>query len=112
MSAWRSAAASGETLALENPPDGSDLARIARGGAADVDAAAAAARAALDSGQAHAWGRLSALERGRVLLAIGRKVLDNLEMLAHLEVLDVGKPLKQARRCRGPGPLLRVLRRG
>ena len=32
-----------------------------------------------------------------MLLAIGRKVLDNLEMLAHLEVLDVGKPLKQAR---------------
>jgi aldehyde dehydrogenase (NAD+) len=93
---WQ-ASASGETLALENPSDGSDLARIARGGAADVDAAVAAARAALDSGQAHAWGRLSALERGRVLLAIGRKVLDNLEMLAHLEVLDVGKPLKQAR---------------
>ena len=93
---WQ-ASASGETLALENPSDGSDLARIARGGAADVDAAVAAARAALDSGEAHAWGRLSALERGRVLLAIGRKVLDNLELLAQLEVLDVGKPLKQAR---------------
>ena len=35
---WQ-ASASGETLALENPSDGSDLARIARGGAADVDAA-------------------------------------------------------------------------
>jgi hypothetical protein len=40
---------------------------------------------------------MSALERGRVLSAIGRKVLDNVELLAALEVHDVGKPLKQAR---------------
>jgi aldehyde dehydrogenase (NAD+) len=75
------------------PSDGSDLARIARGGAADIDAAVAAARAALEG----AWGRTSALERGRILSAIGRKVLDNVELLAALEVHDVGKPLKQAR---------------
>ena len=56
-----------------------------------------AARASLDSDAAGAWGRLSALERGRILMAIGRKVLDNVEMLARLEVHDVGKPLKQAR---------------
>ncbi len=42
-------------------------------------------------------GRLSAIERGRILQAIGRKVLDNVELLARLEVHDVGKPLKQAR---------------
>jgi aldehyde dehydrogenase (NAD+) len=40
---------------------------------------------------------MSAVERGRVLSAIGRKVLDNVELLAALEVHDVGKPLKQAR---------------
>jgi aldehyde dehydrogenase (NAD+) len=94
--AWR-AAASGETIALENPSDGSELARIARGGGADIDAAVVAARAALDASKADAWGRMSALDRGRVLLAIGRKVLDNVELLARLEVLDVGKPLRQAR---------------
>jgi aldehyde dehydrogenase (NAD+) len=94
--AWR-APTSGETLALENPSDGSELARIARGGAADIDAAVRAARAALDSSDPKSWGRLSALERGRVLLEIGHKVLDNVELLARLEVLDVGKPLKQAR---------------
>src|SRR5450432_1795793 len=82
------------TLGLEDPSDGSEFARIARGGAADVDAAVAAARAALDGG---AWGRMSAVERGRVLSAIGRKVFENVELLARLEVLDVGKPLKQAR---------------
>ena len=89
---WQAAAA-GATVALENPSDGSTLAQIARGGAADVDAAVGAARAALDG----AWGALTAAERGRVLGAIGRKVLDNVELLARLEALDVGKPLKQGR---------------
>ena len=93
---WRAAAA-GATIALEDPSDGSELARIGRGGAADIDAAVAAARAALDDGAAGAWGRLSAVERGRVLAAIAAKVLDNVELLAELEVHDVGKPLKQAR---------------
>ena len=90
--AW-CAAAGGETLALDNPSDGSALARIARGTAADIDAAVAAAQAALDGD----WGRMTAAERGRVLGAIGRKVLDNVELLATLEALDVGKPLKQGR---------------
>jgi len=89
---WQAAAA-GATVALENPSDGSTLATIARGRAADVDAAVGAARAALDG----AWGALTAAERGRVLGAIGRKVLDNVELLARLEALDVGKPLKQGR---------------
>ncbi|HEY4069840.1 MAG TPA: aldehyde dehydrogenase family protein [Burkholderiaceae bacterium] len=89
---WR-AAAGGATLALHDPSDGSELARIARGGADDVDAAVAAAQAAL----AGDWGRMTAAERGRLLAAIGRKVLDNVELLAQLEARDVGKPLKQGR---------------
>jgi len=90
--AWRPAA-SAATLPLHDPSDGSELARIARGGAADIDAAVAAAQAALDS----EWGRMTAAERGRTLGAIGRKVLDNVELLAQLEARDVGKPLKQGR---------------
>jgi aldehyde dehydrogenase (NAD+) len=93
---WR-AASGGATLALEDPSDGATLAHIGRGTVADIDAAVAAARAALDGRDAAAWGRLSALDRGRILAAIGRKVLDNVELLAALEVHDVGKPLKQAR---------------
>src|SRR5450631_1446124 len=93
---WR-AAAGGQTLALENPSDGSELARIARGGAADIDAAVAAARRALEPGEWSSWGRTSATDRGRTLAAIGRKVLENIELLARLEVQDVGKPLNQAR---------------
>jgi aldehyde dehydrogenase (NAD+) len=89
---WR-AAASRETLPLTNPSDGTQLAQIARGTAADIDAAVAAAHAAL----AGDWGRLTAAERGRVLLRISAKVLEQADELARLEALDVGKPLKQGR---------------
>ena len=89
---WQAAAGRG-TLALENPSDGSTLALLARGGAADVDAAVGAARDALNG----AWGALAAAERGRLLGAIGRKVLENVDLLARLEALDVGKPVKQGR---------------
>ena len=90
---WREAAG-GETLPLTNPSDGSLLANIARGGAADIDAAVSAARTALDMG---VWGRMTATERGRILCAIGRAVLDEADELARLEALDVGKPIKQGR---------------
>jgi aldehyde dehydrogenase (NAD+) len=90
---WRGAA-SGATLTLENPSDGSALATIARGAAADIDAAVGAARAALDAGD---WGRCSAAERGRVLARIGLAVAAQADELARLEALDVGKPLKQGR---------------
>src|SRR5215468_7766479 len=82
----------GETLSLENPSDGTELARIARGGVADIDRAVAAAREAL----AGPWGRMTAAERGRLLTAMGRLVLEQADELARLEALDVGKPLRQA----------------
>ena len=89
---WR-AGASGATLALGNPSDGSVLAEIARGNAADIDAAVYAARGAL----AGDWGRLSAAERGRILLRMSAAVAAQADRLAHLEALDVGKPLRQGR---------------
>ena len=85
--------ASGQTLPLVNPSDGTALCQIARGGAADIDAAVAAARSAFDG----AWGRTTAVERGRILYRIGALVLENIDELAQLEALDVGKPLTQAR---------------
>ena len=89
---WRPAAA-GETLSLENPSDGTELTRIARGGPADIDRAVAAAREALGG----PWGKLTAAERGRLLAAMGRLVLEKADELARLEALDVGKPLRQAK---------------
>src|SRR3977135_2585376 len=80
--AWRDSA-SIDTLPLINPSDGSELARIARGNAADIDAAVRAARAALDG----EWGALAAAERGRVLARIGQAVLAQADELARLEAL-------------------------
>ncbi|WP_417677674.1 aldehyde dehydrogenase family protein [Pseudodonghicola sp.] len=86
-------AQSGETLPLVNPSDGSAICQIARGGAADIDAAVQAAQAAMDGD----WGRMTALERGRIITRIGQLVLDYADRLAVLEAMDVGKPLTQAR---------------
>ena len=87
---WLPAAA---TLPLENPSTGAELGVIARGGAGEIDAAVAAAEAAL----AGDWGRLTATERGRLLTRLGGLVSARVDELAALEALDVGKPLKQAR---------------
>lgn len=90
--AWRPPVA-GDTLPLHSPSDGSELCRIARGQAEDVDAGVAAAHAALSG----PWGHATAAERGRILYKIGQTVLEHIDELARLEALDVGKPLKQAR---------------
>ena len=88
---WREAAGGG-TIAAINPSDGGRFGALARGTAADVDAAVRAARAALDG----EWSRMPAFERGRVLARLGQLVLDKADELAALEARDVGKPLRQA----------------
>ncbi|MEM6371753.1 MAG: aldehyde dehydrogenase family protein [Pseudomonadota bacterium] len=87
---WRQAA---QTLALYDPSDGSELAKIAAGQASDIDDAVHAAHTARKG----AWGRMTATERGRILCEIGRGVLDRVDQLADIEAHDVGKPLSQAR---------------
>lgn len=89
---WRTCA-SGETLPVINPSNGEDIARIARGGRADVDEAVEAAKAAL----AGEWGAMTAAERGRILLRLSHIILDHADALAEMEATDVGKPLTQAR---------------
>jgi aldehyde dehydrogenase (NAD+) len=87
------APAGGDYLDIENPSDGAIIGRIPRGAKADIDAAVAAAQAAL----AGPWGKTPAAERGRILARIGRLVAERADDLARIESLDVGKPLKQAR---------------
>ncbi|WP_411891271.1 aldehyde dehydrogenase family protein [Yoonia sp. SDW83-1] len=79
-------------IQVTNPSDGELLTTIARGTADDVDAAVAAAQKARDGD----WGRMTALERGRILTRLGILVLNHREALAKLEAMDVGKPLTQA----------------
>jgi aldehyde dehydrogenase (NAD+) len=87
---WRDSA---QSIGVTAPATGLPLAWLARGGAADIDAAVSAARAALDG----AWGRSTAAERGRVLQAFAALVLANAERLAWVEAHDTGKPISQAR---------------
>lgn len=89
---WRAPDAGG-VLPVEDPSDGGQIAQIARGTSADIDAAVEAAEAALHSD----WGRMTATERGRVLTRIGQLVLTRIDDLAMIEARDVGKPLTQAR---------------
>lgn len=89
---WR-APAEGGTLTLVDPSDGAELADVARGTKADIDAAVTAARAALGT----EWGAMTAVDRGRILTRVGQAVADRVEDLARLEAHDVGKPLTQAR---------------
>ncbi|MBL8699265.1 MAG: aldehyde dehydrogenase family protein [Alphaproteobacteria bacterium] len=89
---WR-AASDGRSIDVVNPSDGEKFTTIARGLAADVDTAVKAARAAAEG----AWGRMPAVERGRLLLKLARAVQDNHETIARLESIDTGKPLKQGR---------------
>ena len=87
---WRAGA---QTLPIINPSDGQEVGRIARGTAADVDAAVRAGLAALEG----EWGRTDAAARGRLLLRMAEFIRRDAESLAKLESLDVGKPLSQAR---------------
>jgi acyl-CoA reductase-like NAD-dependent aldehyde dehydrogenase len=89
---WR-APATRETIAVINPSDGETIGEIARGGGADIDAAVVAARAALDG----PWGRLPAVERGRLLTKLAGAVVEHHDALALAEAADTGKPLRQAR---------------
>jgi aldehyde dehydrogenase (NAD+) len=86
------AAAGNDWLETKDPATGDVLARVPRGGAADVDAAVRAAREAQP-----AWGALSASERGSLLLAIADRIATEADELTRLETLDVGKPLHEAR---------------
>jgi aldehyde dehydrogenase (NAD+) len=81
------------TLPVVNPSDGAEIGLLARGAAHEVDAACRAAQAALHGG----WGRMTAAERGRILLRLSELIRRDAERLAALESLDVGKPIRQAR---------------
>jgi aldehyde dehydrogenase (NAD+) len=90
---WRPAN-SGGVIDVYAPAEGVVFAQISAGDAYDVDVAVAAARKAHETG---VWGRLAAVERGRMLSKLGQAVLDRAEELAAIEARDTGKPMKQAR---------------
>ncbi len=87
-------AQSGETLTVLDPSTGRPLAEVGAGGAADIDLAVKAARAAFESG---AWPRLSHAERGRLIYRLADLIERDADELALLESLDGGNPIRSTR---------------
>lgn len=85
---------SGKTFDTLNPATEEVIAQVAEGDAADVDAAARAARDALEHGP---WGKMDARDRGRLLWKLADLIESELDELAALETLDNGKPIRDSR---------------
>nr|WP_042193392.1 aldehyde dehydrogenase [Kibdelosporangium sp. MJ126-NF4]CEL20746.1 5-carboxymethyl-2-hydroxymuconate semialdehyde dehydrogenase [Kibdelosporangium sp. MJ126-NF4]CTQ89659.1 5-carboxymethyl-2-hydroxymuconate semialdehyde dehydrogenase (EC 1.2.1.60) [Kibdelosporangium sp. MJ126-NF4] len=85
--------ASAGTFTDVSPIDGRVLTEVARGGAAEVDAAVTAARKAFP-----AWARTSRTRRAEILHAIADGVEKHLEELAITETEDNGALLRSHRR--------------
>jgi len=85
-------AQSGASFETVAPATGVALAQIADADADDVRAAAAAARRALPG-----WSGMSGHGRARHLYAIARAVQKHARLLAVLESLDNGKPIRESR---------------
>ena len=89
IGADRRSAASGQTLDVLDPSNGSCLGRVPAGGQADVDLAVAAARKALDG----PWGRMTPSDRSRLIWRLAESLLDHAEELATINTLENGKPI-------------------
>ena len=75
-----------------NPATGEKLAETAQAGQEDVDAAVAAARAAFQT-----WSTAPGHVRARHLYAVARNIQKHHRLLAVLESMDNGKPIRESR---------------
>jgi aldehyde dehydrogenase (NAD+) len=82
----------GETFETKNPATAKVLAEVTQGSGKDLDAAIAAARRAQPK-----WARLSGHQRAKHLYALARLVQKNARLLAVLETMDNGKPIRESR---------------
>lgn len=82
----------GETFATHNPATGQLLAQVSQGTAEEIAQAVAAAQAAQP-----AWEALGGPARARFLYALARQVQKHARLLAVLETLDNGKPIRETR---------------
>ena len=82
----------GETFATRNPATGEVLAEVTQASPDDVARAVAAARRAQPK-----WAKLSGHARAKYLYALARLVQKHARLLAVLETLDNGKPIRESR---------------
>jgi len=85
--------ASGRTIPVIDPSDGQVFDALQRSNAEDIDQAVHAARQCFDM----VWSKVSAVERGRLLMRLSQKVAEHADELAVIEQRDCGKPTKQAK---------------
>src|SRR6266851_1718688 len=90
----RVSAADGKTFAVIEPATGKPFAEVAEAGPEDVQRAVQAAYQAFEEGR---WPRLSATDRGRILLQAATLVRQRLEDIAIVEARNAGKPIRDAR---------------
>ena len=82
----------GKPFKAYSPSSGDDLASIAQASKADVNKAVAAAQSA-----GKAWRGLSGFKRSKYLYALARLVQKHARILAVLESMDNGKPIRETR---------------
>lgn len=83
-----------KSIERRSPASGELVARYAEGTAEDVDLAVEAARAAFEEGP---WPRLSGMARAEILNRWADLIRDRRDRLVHIEVEEVGKPIRFAR---------------
>jgi len=94
-------AATSDQIDLIEPFTGQRLTGLASGSVEDVDRAVRSARQALNG----PWGRMAALERQRLILRLAEVMEADADFLAHLEAIDVGKSITDARNIDVPGAI-------
>src|SRR6266581_2738490 len=87
-------AAEGKTFSVIEPGKGFPFAEVADAGIEDVERAVQVAYQAFEEGR---WPRLSATERGRILLKAAGLVRERQEDIAAIEARNAGKPIRDAR---------------
>lgn len=80
----------GQYFDVITPITGKPYTKAARSGAEDIELALDAAHAAADK-----WGKTSPTERSNLLLKIADRLEANLELLAYVETVDNGKPIRE-----------------
>ncbi|MEH6938288.1 aldehyde dehydrogenase family protein [Bacillus sp. JJ664] len=85
-------AISGETFNVKNPATGEVIAKVAKAGKQDTEAAIASARKAYDSG---VWAKKSPKERAQILINFGNKIVENSQELAFLEAISSGATVRR-----------------
>jgi aldehyde dehydrogenase (NAD+) len=89
--------ASGESVETYNPATGTLLARLARGGAVDVDRAVTAARRAFEG----PWSRFTPSQRQALLMRVHDVIDRHYDELSLIETLDMGAPVARTKGVKG-----------